>query len=626
VPYQNQGGQQIRQVAKAATSIGTTLFKKSEELRVKNDTARTSEADQMFADYIRNELNPKNGYRSKVGKSAGDTYEQVLESLEAKRTEFAMSLQNPEQREVFNRSSSARMGQARGVVDQHASVQTNIYLGAQQSAAIKGYQADYLDSMGNPKAMIVSMANMRNTVNAQADLVNATPEVRGEMMNLAVSNLHASAMELKMNERDLAGARLYFDINKDELDPAVRGKITAQLDALTKNQDMSDLADHIIGNAPADGTIAEKRQYALDTAMWTVKGKKMSAEDAALLYGHLNQRYNQAKESKAVTNTTLIEQARQQLAEAGTNTITADLPIYKDLVNNNLVAEFDKLRRSTGSESRTLAQVMYNLSKGESIEALDDFLYEPETLTTKQVQRLIDQYGGTTQALTEQYMDIAYARNPDLSWDPVKDRTKRNEQLRRQKVDQAALSLLTDKERAALGQTRSKNMSESELAKRTAAAYRKDRFVNLLLDRVPIGRGVADDDAIRAYEEAIDKAVLDIPASSRSEYLGMATEYDRILPHEREVTSELLLQIDQDDDPETPMTWVNRRTYGTDQIEKAQAGLATAWKYQQVWPAKDESPADYNKRLKDHMKRNNLTMPNFTEREAMEFIEQQTAK
>lgn len=624
VPYQNQAGQQLQQLAGAATNVGNAIFKKSEELRVKNDTARTSEADQMFGEFVRNELNPKSGYRSHLGKSAGDTYEQVLESLQAKRSEFAQGLQNPDQREMFNRASSARLSQARGVVDMHAAQQTNVYLGAQQSAAIKGYQADYLGNLGHPKAMLTSMANMQNTINAQADLVQATPEVRAQMMTDAVSGLHASALQMLLTDRDTGGAQLYLDINKDEIDPVELSKVTAQLDALTRNQDMADLADHIIGNAPEGSTLAQKRQYALDTAEWTVKGKNMSAEDGALLYSHLNQRYSQAKEKKAVTNTTLIEQAQQQVAQLGTNVLTSDLPIYKDLVANNLVTEFDKLRRSTGIQSRSLSNLMFDLSKGEIVTGRDGTKYKASEMTTSQMQDIINSYGGATEDLTAQYYGIVYDANIELQ-SQDKDDAKRVMDLRRKKVESSAMAMLTNDERNSLGMTRSANISEEDLLKKESAALRKDRFVDMLLRKVPINKNLNNENAVVEYETAIDKAVLDTPSRSESVYnaffMGWHTDYNPMLPEDRDKDTPAWLRIDEDGDSQTERTWVSSGVYAADDLVAARGVLEEIW-VRSVLPAEEgETDEAYGKRIIPWLDKHQVDKPQYSDRDVIEFIE-----
>ena len=100
------------------------------------------------------------------------------------------------------------------------------------------------------------------------------------------------------------------------------------------------------------------------------------------------------------------------------------------------------------------------------------------------------------------------------------------------------MAMLTNDERESLGMTRSANISEEDLLKKESAALRKDRFVDMLLRKVPINKNLNNENAVVEYETAIDKAVLDTPSRSESVwnafYMWTHTDYNPMLPEDRD--------------------------------------------------------------------------------------------
>lgn len=220
---QDQTGQQLQQTGRGLQIAGSGVQRLGAGIKLRNDTARISEADTQYGEYARKRLSSVDGYRSLQGKAAGDGYEQVRKDLEEKREEIGRGLSG-DQRVQFDRSAMARIARAQGVTDGHAAHQTSIYTAAQQSSAIKGYAADYVDGLGDPAAMAKSMVLMRRTVESMGDTVGASPEQRKQMMAEAMTGLHGMTLDTLIARGDSQGARDYFNDNGKAMEPAQRSR------------------------------------------------------------------------------------------------------------------------------------------------------------------------------------------------------------------------------------------------------------------------------------------------------------------------------------------------------------------------------------------------------------------
>lgn len=224
VPVQDQTGQQLQQQGQALERVGYSTVRLGDEIQDRNNVARVNEADSLLSDYLRQRLNPVDGYRSTQGKAAGDSYEAIQKEFETKRAEIEATLQNGQQRQAFGGVAQQRIGRARDLVDGHMAHQTSIYEAAQHEASAKTHAADYVDSLGDPRAMALSLSLLKRSVSEAMDIKGASAEQKALAIRESLTGTHAAAIDTLITEGDAQGAKEYLAQNGEDMLPVVRNR------------------------------------------------------------------------------------------------------------------------------------------------------------------------------------------------------------------------------------------------------------------------------------------------------------------------------------------------------------------------------------------------------------------
>lgn len=226
VPVQSQAGNQLQQQGRALEGVGAAVMRLGDDIQDREDTARVTEMDSLLADYTRSRLSPVDGYRSQAGKSAMDGYEQVVRDIEEKRSEFLGKLKPGRQQDAFRNASNQRLLNARGIIDGHAAVQSRVDMASQQSAAIKGYQADYLENLGNPNEMKRYRELMLESVSGIGESIMADGATSNSLRAESLNGLHGAAVESFLEKGMPSGAEAYLKQYGGEMEPELRRKLS----------------------------------------------------------------------------------------------------------------------------------------------------------------------------------------------------------------------------------------------------------------------------------------------------------------------------------------------------------------------------------------------------------------
>lgn len=221
-PVQDQTGRQLQQFGRGLEIAGQGAQRLGDEITESEDNARIKEADALFADYVRGALNPNDGYRSRLGKDAGEGYKQVQQDIADKRKFLAGTLRNDRQRQLFDQTAQVRVGQAQGVIDGHAAQQTRVYEMAETAASIEGRKADYQASLGDPNAMALHMQLLRNDVADLAEMNGRGPKEAKRMLLEQETAMHGAALDGFIGAGETASARDYFRAYEGSMEVGAR--------------------------------------------------------------------------------------------------------------------------------------------------------------------------------------------------------------------------------------------------------------------------------------------------------------------------------------------------------------------------------------------------------------------
>lgn len=251
-PVQDQTGRQLQQAGQGMQNLGQGVQRLGTVITEENDTARAQEAFALLSEHVRQKLNPMDGYRSQLGKSAGDSYDSVREELETKRKELAGTLQNDAQRQAFDGAARSRLGQGQGVIDTHAAEQTRVYGLAQKVAMLKANKAIYQDGLGDADVMIKALAMVKRDVEGIAEDTGMPPEAEQQLFKEHLAEMHANAISSAIESGDTVGARQYLNQFSGDLTGKVRKSLSKSVKVAEDNAFAQKRVSGISGDTKGD--------------------------------------------------------------------------------------------------------------------------------------------------------------------------------------------------------------------------------------------------------------------------------------------------------------------------------------------------------------------------------------
>jgi len=276
------GVQETLQMGEALSRFGKGVSALSQQYQNEVDEAEIQSSANLFDEYSRNVLDPKNGFRSKVGRDAKDGYDQEVKDLEAKRQEFGQRLTNQRQRDIYNKYSRNRADRTRYFIDNHASKEVRSFNIGEKEATLSGKVADYvgLSTMvdRDSQAEQRSMLEIKQAVNDLADMQAVGPEKRQQMLDTAVGGAREMTVSSLIDLGRLGEAEKALD--SSEFNQIKEAGYRSQLKAAIKEQDRAakleasnertrqlsnDLQDIVNSTADDDETIANEIENLVGT-------------------------------------------------------------------------------------------------------------------------------------------------------------------------------------------------------------------------------------------------------------------------------------------------------------------------------------------------------------------------
>ena len=198
---------QGEQAAKALSTFGQGVSRLGEQLQAEVDEAEVQGAANRYDEYSRGVLDPVKGYRSQVGRAAKDGYDEVVAEMEERRKQIGDELQNPRQRELYDRYSQRRLERTRSFVDSHAAKQIQAFNVGEKEAALNSHVTDYVGLMAldlpadaDEAAQMArerryALAEMRQVAGDLADMQGMGPQARAQAVRGIERAAHEQVVE-----------------------------------------------------------------------------------------------------------------------------------------------------------------------------------------------------------------------------------------------------------------------------------------------------------------------------------------------------------------------------------------------------------------------------------------------
>lgn len=252
--FQDQSGRQLQQAGRALEFAGGGLARLGDSIRVENDAARAKEAIKTYRAFAQGQLSPTEGFRSRRGKEAMDSYEATRNAFDMRRDSIASGLQNAEQRQLFLDGIEGTMRQSQSVMETHLAGQTRSYNLGETKASIDVEMDVYRDNLGDPMAAAESLARIRAHVGEYADVASFGPEQREALMRQTLEAAHTGAFDALMQEQDTEGARAYLNAHGSEMGAGIRRRAKGMLQKATRLETVMRVSDRMVD---AGGTLTD---------------------------------------------------------------------------------------------------------------------------------------------------------------------------------------------------------------------------------------------------------------------------------------------------------------------------------------------------------------------------------
>lgn len=219
-PPRDYRGQQVEQLGSAMMDAGGGFGRVADELQDRLDDAKALQADNLNVSAQEEALDGPNGYLRTVGQQAAAGRQQAIETLKAKQADAAKLLENPMQRDLFERRAQVRMQQAMSRINDHHARQVRVFEDGQLQTGIgleiDGYaRADDGGARGGtvagPMALHAGMA-MRQAEQL-ADLRGWGPESnqRKALLLDTTTKLHGARVRSLVSQQQPDRARAYLE-------------------------------------------------------------------------------------------------------------------------------------------------------------------------------------------------------------------------------------------------------------------------------------------------------------------------------------------------------------------------------------------------------------------------------
>lgn len=562
-PYQPEGLKQVQQTAQALGAMGKGLSRLGEAVQLENDEAKTQHAFNLYEEWSRAHLNPKSGYLSQLGESAVNGYEGAVEEVEAKRREFSEGLQNPRQRELYDRVSRARKRESLGRLDSHAANQARAFNIGTKMASLQAMSEEYMTLVVDPNS-VTSPLEEQDTINRRNALLarmhqtstdlyelqtGAGPDskINKQMSVVLEGRLHEGALTKLIESKNIVGADEYLEKYGDKIPTKARVTLTKNLDTLQMvqgardrtvdwfneitNQNI-DLLGHDV-KVPDDKSPAQV-QYELATQVEEyIANNDVSTEEAAALRAETTKLSTRNNNMVAMESNAAVAQATQELAGMPPGTSVMELSNYADLKRLDLA---DALQAKIDTANKVVTpfatwQAWTNLVAGGKDGKVTFFPGTSRAATYDSLR------GMTQEEFTALSVDMGiedrkkfYLKVKDANkggawgkWSPADAAAK----LQESKVNTAVQILLGQVD------TRGKNLNKKEWLRYEEREMRLEILLRTELET----RGIDDDYKSPGWEDRWDEEIADIIADAAFVNINTVTKDPQYL--EGEITKKL---------------------------------------------------------------------------------------
>lgn len=287
VPQQSAVPQQIAELGGAVESAGGALADIADVIQDDYDTARATEAYNLWNDQNRQTLyDPDGGYLNLQGKDAtGQGRKRAQDRIFGEAEGISRELDNETQRSVFRQFVQQRTTEVLTQMDRHEAAQGRVYKAGQRQSMQRAAVGDSIEAQVNldpetyQKQKGVAVLKAREI---SRDL-GYSEEQAEEFVQQTTSAIHLGVVERLVDEGRGDEARAYVDgIDMEEVRPQDRGPLRNRVERASLNQrsaqqalELIDDVDALVSTSaeggPADPQ-APAREAPEDVLMRTARG------------------------------------------------------------------------------------------------------------------------------------------------------------------------------------------------------------------------------------------------------------------------------------------------------------------------------------------------------------------
>lgn len=273
------------ELGRSAQFTGALVLRRAQQIAEEDDANAAMEAYLKVSEKLRSYLHdPDTGVYAQRGRRALGSYQATEEQLGELRREASQGLTNDRQRNAFTALWNRRQEASLDGVARHVARERQTYKDATTAAMVQDAIDNAANAYTDPSAIRQSLA--AGTAAIRANGQGDPPELTQQKLEAFRSTLHKGVID-RMLVADAAGAQVYYDAHRGDIDGADHAEIERALQTASQRQRGAVLAARMYAEGEPLSAIetavrgSDAPQEVKDEAIRRVRARRQVAEHDA---------------------------------------------------------------------------------------------------------------------------------------------------------------------------------------------------------------------------------------------------------------------------------------------------------------------------------------------------------
>lgn len=312
-PQRQQGAEAFGAgLARGLQDAGNVMTQRALQLKAEEDEARAREMDTEFSRRMLEVLHdPESGYFTQKGRTAMDGFKPTQETIDKLRREIAARAGNDTQRQLFERSATARQTAGLESMSRHAARETTTWKNQVDEAAAIQARDMAVANRNDPKIVSQNINAGRYAQAMILDRQGVTGEAKQVALEAWETETHKAIIDGMLKDDNPQAAKAYYERNMERIDGTSRPGIEQAIDTSRRETVTQQAADgYMLSGMTEAQALADAR-------------KKFSGKDEDEVVSRIKTRFAEQRQVKNQVELDAFDEAQKIMAAGKAK---ADIP------------------------------------------------------------------------------------------------------------------------------------------------------------------------------------------------------------------------------------------------------------------------------------------------------------